>query len=244
AAASNGRSSTTTTTTQQLQQRQHRPQEASSRWHPQPQQKPRRGSNETPHFVPGPAPAKHNKAPAAESWFVNASGRFVAPATKGSAAAAVAAAASSGGAAGPAAAGAAGGSGSPIITALRVQATPEKILPVPMVVASSSGSGSGSGGGTAPEINAKCPECQDLVKARLDEPTLMSEDRHRWEDGAFGAGGSASETLESGGRGEQAAAGSTARRAASAWRLRELTRTFNVGIILCLNFGAYYCSYH
>ncbi|CAM9711010.1 unnamed protein product, partial [Ectocarpus fasciculatus] len=31
--------------------------------------------------------------------------------------------------------------------------------------------------------------------------------------------------------------GSTARRAASAWRLRELTRTFNVGIILCLNFG-------
>ncbi|CAM9414551.1 unnamed protein product, partial [Ectocarpus sp. 6 AP-2014] len=109
-----------------------------------------------------------------------------------------------------------------------------------MVVATSSGSGGGGGGGTAPEINAKCPECQDLVKARLDEPTLMSEDRHRWEDGAFGAGGGASETLESGGGGEQAAAeeaGSTARRAASAWRLRELTRTFNVGIILCLNFG-------
>ncbi|CBJ28833.1 hypothetical protein Esi_0122_0029 [Ectocarpus siliculosus] len=237
AAASNGRSSTTTTTTQQLQQRQHRQQEASSRWHPQPQQQPRRGSNETLHFVPGPAPAKHNKAPAGESWFVNASGRFVASATKGSAAAAFAAAASSGRAAGPPAA---GGSGSPIITALRVQATPENILPVPMVVATSSGSG-GGGGGTAPEINAKCPECQDLVKARLDEPTLMSEDRHRWEDGAFGAGDCASETLESGGGGEQAAAeeeaGSTARRAASAWRLRELTRTFNVGIILCLNFG-------
>ncbi|CAM9916731.1 unnamed protein product, partial [Ectocarpus sp. 12 AP-2014] len=235
AAASNGRSSTTTTMTQLLQQRQYRPLEASSRWHPQPQQQPRRGSNETPHFVPGPAPAKHNKAPAGESWFVNASGRFVAPATKGSAAAAVAAAASSGGAAGPAAAGAAGGSGSPIITALRVQATPENILPVPMVVAGSSGSG--SSGGTAPEINAKCPECQDLVKARLDEPTLMGEDRHRWENGPFGARGSASETLESEGEGEQAAAGSTARRAASAWRLRELTRTFNVGIILCLNFG-------
>ncbi|CAN0253804.1 unnamed protein product, partial [Ectocarpus fasciculatus] len=243
AAATNGRSSSTTITTlQQLHHRQQRPQKpaTASRWHPQQGQ--RRSSNDTPsRFVPGPAPAsKHNKAPAGESWFVNASGRSVAPATGYAAAAASSAAGN-----GPAA-GAAGGPGSPIITALRVQATPENILPVPMVVGSSSSGGGGGcgGGGTVPEINAKCPECQDLVKARLDEPTLMSEDRHRWEDGAFGGeGGGASETLlESGAGGRQeaaaaAAAGSTARRAASAWRLRELTRTFNVGIILCLNFG-------
>ncbi|CAN0187377.1 unnamed protein product, partial [Scytosiphon promiscuus] len=68
-----------------------------------------------------------------------------------------------------AASGTPAGSGSPILTALKANAS-EKILPVPMVVTS----------GT-PEMNNKCRECQELIQARLDEPTLLRDNRHYWD---------------------------------------------------------------
>ncbi|CAM9505070.1 unnamed protein product, partial [Hapterophycus canaliculatus] len=163
----------------------------------------------------GAAPAKQ-KTPG-ESWLVNSSGRFVAPAAGAVAAAAAAAAAASGTPA---------GSGSPILTALKANAS-KKILPVPMVVTS----------GT-PEMNNKCPECKELVRARLDEPTLLREDRHYWdfdngdEDDDTGDGDQGDHRGDGGDD-----SGGMGRRAASTWRPREKTRTFHIGIILCLNSG-------
>ncbi|CAN0299709.1 unnamed protein product, partial [Laminaria digitata] len=110
-----------------------------------------------------------------------------------------------------------------------------KRLPVPMAVAS----------GT-PTIYPGCQECRELVKARLDEPVLLCEDRHRpgvfdtTTDGSVcgGAGGA-----EGGASGRQQQHQQhqqhqqLARKRGSTWRLRERTTTFNLGLILCLNIG-------
>ncbi len=114
----------------------------------------------------------------------------------------------------------AGGSGSPIIAAL--QATEKTIQPAPLAVRL----------GT-PSIRPKCPECDELVRAGLHEPTVLCEDRH-CDRSVFGE-------LEEDEEEEQAAGGG-AGRVVSPWRLRNKTRTGNIGIILCLNIGA--CVFH
>jgi len=108
------------------------------------------------------------------------------------------------------------GPSSPIIAAL--QATDKTIKPPPLAVRSG-----------ALTIRPKCPECDDLVRAGLHEPTVLCEDRHC--DRSVFAGEEQQEEEE-----EEEAGG--ARRAVSPWRLRNKTRTGNIGIILCLNIGA------
>ena len=191
----------------------HQPPPAHLQQQPQPEQQHRerrdrdRALNPTPprtNFVhqTGATPPAKQKTPG-EIWLCNSEGRFIAPAGGAAAAAAADAAAREGVPA---------GSGSPIITALQAKASPEKVLPAPMAVKM----------GT-PKINPKCPECQDLVRARLDEPALLREDRHCDED-VFGG-----DPLER--------AGEEGGNAVSPWRLRNKTRTGHVGLILCLNIG-------
>ena len=93
-----------------------------------------------------------------------------------------------------------------------------------------------------PTIYTACQECRELVKARLDEPVLLCEDRHR--PGVFdttssegGVGGAE----EASGRQQQhrqhKQEQQLARKRGSTWRLRERTTTFHLGLILCLNIG-------
>lgn len=211
---------------QQQQRRQATPPEQ-RRWHQPPthlQQQPQqehqhqrrdrdRAINPTPprtnfvHHQAGATPPSNKKTPG-EIWLCNSEGRFIAPAGGAAAAAAADAAARDGIPA---------GSSSPIIAALQAKASPEKVLPVPMAVRF----------GT-PDINPKCLECQDLVRARLDEPVLLREDRH-CDAGLFGRGDEDRAAVEEG-------EGST-RNAVSPWRLRNKTRTGHIGLILCLNIG-------
>ena len=152
------------------------------------------------------------KAGSGASWLVNSSGRPIAPVDGGSSVAVPGSSISS----------------SP---KTNINSTPRKRLPVPMAVAS----------GT-PTIYPACQECRELVKARLDEPVLLCEDRHRpgvfdtttGEGGAEeGGGGSGRQQQQQQHQHEQ----QLARKRGSTWRLRDKTATFHLGLILCLNIG-------
>ena len=119
-----------------------------------------------------------------------------------------------------------------------INSSPRKRLPVPMAVAS----------GT-PTIYPACQECRELVKARLDEPVLLCEDRHRpgvfdttsSDGGADGAEGASGRQQQQQQHQQQQ---QLARKRGSTWRLRERTTTFHLGLILCLNIGElYFCIF-
>lgn len=84
-----------------------------------------------------------------------------------------------------------------------------------------------------------CIECGEVARARLDEPVLLMEDRHaagvfgsddiEWDGSGWGGGVQGSSGIGAGGGG--------GRKQGATWRLRERTKTFNVGLIICLNIG-------
>lgn len=86
-----------------------------------------------------------------------------------------------------------------------------------------------------PGIVQGCLECDEAVMARLDEPVLLMEDRHA--AGVFGFGEDEERVFDGGARLGATVGGGGRRKHSATWRLRERTKTFNVGLIVCLNIG-------
>lgn len=128
------------------------------------------------------------------------------------------------------------------IVPMRLSRVPKSLLPLPKAVSS----------GTPVLYPKQCFVCGERVSARLGEPVLLREERHeegvlKCVGGDVGVGVTSPPTppelnpqpkqqrhnrqlRQVHGAGGVSTVGST-------WRLRERTKTFDVGIILCLNIG-------
>lgn len=92
----------------------------------------------------------------------------------------------------------------------------------------------------SPEAMTGCSEYAATLRARLDEPVLLREERHQFRvfDGGGVGGGDVGDNGDADGEEEGAHLPATAHQGQGAtWRLRERTKTSNVGLIICLNIG-------